>query len=634
MSIIRKAIAAIGEGMEFVLSDETRDRYGDVIVAAGWDLRWFKKNPVALFGHSSGFPIGRWEDVRVEGTKLVGRLRFAEEGTSPRIDELRRLVEQGILRAVSVGFRPIEDEAIDPKNPWDGRRYLKSELLETSLVSVPANPAALAIAKGMQISDDTLAIAFGEDALGGDGIRRRGSSGEHAKSTPVRKGRTTMKTISQRVEDAQEALNQARDALTEHVAEDDYDVDAEVALSEAVKAAEDKLASLKRAESALAAKTADPARHPAPAVRKPLGQQEKEPRPADLIIRSAVCHLVAKVQGKGLDQVLHERYPDHEATHIVTKADMTIGTTTTSGWASQLVETATADFMELLSPMSVYPRLAARSGRLAFGPNSGAIKVPFESSSPSVSGSFVLEGAPIPVRRIGVDSTTLTPHKMGVISTFSRELAKYSNPQIESLLRRRILRDTAITIDTLLFDTTAGSATRPAGLLNGVSAITASSEGGYQAILDDIAALAAPFDAANAGRDLVLVMNPAQARKLRMQPGPDGTFGWAGTIMDEFAVMSSTSITSGTVIMLDAADFLTAAGDTPEFDVSESAVLHMEDTTPLEIVSGTGPTTADPVRSMFQTATMALRMLLDITWSMPRSGMIQYTTSVTWGDVI
>jgi HK97 family phage major capsid protein len=487
----------------------------------------------------------------------------------------------------------------------------------------------------MKISDDTLAIAFGEDALGGDGIRRRGTSGEHATIPPVRKGRTTMKTISQRVEDAQEALNQARDALTEHVSEDDYDVDAEVALSEAVKAAEDKLASLKRAEAALAAKTADAPRHPAPAARKPLLAKDNAPsRPADLLIRSAVCHLVAKIQGKTLEQVLEARYPDHEETHVVTKADMTIGTTTTSGWASQLVETATADFMELLSPMSVYPRLAARSGRLNFGPNSGAIKVPFESSSPSVSGSFVLEGAPIPVRRIGVDSTTLTPHKMGVISTFSRELAKYSNPQIESLLRRRILRDTAITIDTLLFDTTAGSATRPAGLLNGVSAITASSEGGYQAILDDIAALAAPFDAANAGRDLVLVMNPAQARRLRMQPGPDGTFGWAGTIMDEFAVMSSTSITAGTVIMLDAADFLTAAGDTPEFDVSESAVLHMEDTTPLEIVSGTGPTTADPVRSMFQTATMALRMLLDITWAMPRTGMIQYTTGVTWGDVV
>jgi hypothetical protein len=41
----------------------------------------------------------------------------------------------------------------------------------------------------------------------------------------------------------------------------------------------------------------------------------------------------------------------------------------------------------------------------------------------------------------------------------------------------------------------------------------------------------------------------------------------------------------------------------------------MEDTTPLEIVSGTGPTTADPVRSLWQTASVGVRMLMDVSWS-------------------
>ncbi|MBU0367985.1 hypothetical protein, partial [Acinetobacter baumannii] len=59
MSIIRKVeTAEVSDDLTFVLSDATVDRYGDVIEAEGWDLRWFKRNPIALFGHSGDFPIG------------------------------------------------------------------------------------------------------------------------------------------------------------------------------------------------------------------------------------------------------------------------------------------------------------------------------------------------------------------------------------------------------------------------------------------------------------------------------------------------------------------------------------------------------------------------------------------------
>ena len=53
-------------------------------------------------------------------------------------------------------------------------------------------------------------------------------------------------------------------------------------------------------------------------------------------------------------------------------------------------------------------------------------------------------------------------------------------------------------------------------------------------------------------------------------------------------------------------------------------------TTPLEIVSGTGPTTADPVRSFFQTATIGVRMRMDVSWKMRRSGMVQWIDGTSW----
>lgn len=128
----------------FVMSDESVDRVGDVIRAKGWDLEDFQKNPVALWGHDHAKPIGVWENVAVVGKKLIGNLRLAKKGTSPEIDTIRSLVEQRILKSVSVGFQPLEAVALKNKS---GFEYLSQKLHECSLVSVPANANALAIAK-------------------------------------------------------------------------------------------------------------------------------------------------------------------------------------------------------------------------------------------------------------------------------------------------------------------------------------------------------------------------------------------------------------------------------------------------------------------------------------------------------
>src|SRR4249920_1869365 len=60
-TVIRKTTAAkVGEDKEFILSDATVDRYGDIVSADGWILENFMKNPIALFNHNSDFPVGKW----------------------------------------------------------------------------------------------------------------------------------------------------------------------------------------------------------------------------------------------------------------------------------------------------------------------------------------------------------------------------------------------------------------------------------------------------------------------------------------------------------------------------------------------------------------------------------------------
>lgn len=179
MKTIFKVHAERLNGMGFVLSDETPDRMGDVINADGWQLDNFKKNPIALFGHQSSFPLGNWKNVHVEKSKLVGELAFAPEGTSPRIDEVRRLVEADVLKAVSVGFRSLDEKSIDPKNPWGGTQFLKSELVEASLVAVPANPNALAISKSLNISPDVQKLVFAEHGIKRQVTKRQVEEGDY-----------------------------------------------------------------------------------------------------------------------------------------------------------------------------------------------------------------------------------------------------------------------------------------------------------------------------------------------------------------------------------------------------------------------------------------------------------------------
>lgn len=627
----RSERVAGGEGVDFILSDGTLDRHGTRINPAGWDLAHFKNNPIALFGHSNSFPIGTWANVRIEGGKLLGRFVRAAQGTSARVDEIASMVEQGILRAVSVGFNVIQEGA-----GKTGYHYDRQELLECSVVSVGSNPNALAMARSLNISDETLTLAFGEHAEAG---RDGATAGKHAANQPAPETRAreaarsqpkaphTMKTLSQRIEDAQADLVAKRDRLVELNGADALDLDAIEALNADIEVAERTISALKTSEARIGINAATRA---APNVgRRPLGTPARDVSGFDLLVRAAVVRGVSHFGNKPVQQVLEERYPGHEATAIMTRADQTIGTTGVSGWASEIVQTAYADFLQALMPFSIYPALRDRGIGLSFDGN-GTVSIPSRTAG-GAGGGFVAEGSPIRVGRITTAATTLTCKKMGVIVPFSRELAKRSTPAIEALVRRAILEDTAAVLDPILLDATAVSSTRPAGLLNGVSAVATGYGGGdYQAVVEDFKALLAPFYTANAADGITVIIHPSQALALSMMPGPDGTFGWSAPLLQRLNFVESTSATAGRLIAMRNSDFATAMGDAPEFDVSEQATVHMEDTAPLEIVSGTGPTTADPVRSFFQTATIGVRMLMDVSWTMRRTGMVQWINGTSW----
>jgi len=648
-------------GMEFILSDETVDRMGDIIKASGWDFANFQKNPIALFNHDSDFPIGKWSNIRIERTTLRGSLELAPEGTSDRIDEIRRLINAGILKAVSVGFRALDSEPrVDADDRYLGYTFTRQELVETSLVSVPANPNALAVAKSLRISPATLSLVFAEP---GARMRAkgRGPIGRHAE-TRSQNGKGATMSLSQRITDQRNRLNADRDQLQAHLSRvDDSNVsDADLTVTNELNAriaqGERSLASLLESEARLATNGAPPRnddgsllelRMPThrvnPPSARPFTVPARKVEPIDYVWRSLTC-LVKHYRGHGarsMDTILKETYGEDEGTrtimNVITRAASTEATMTGTGWAAELVAVVMGEFYKALIPMAVFPKLAAKGSSFTFG-RFGIINLPMRSTTPTVAGSFVGEGAPIPVRQGQFVTQQMTPKKMAVITTFTREIAEHSTPAIEGILRDAVLEDTSVAIDTVLLDANPKDAIRPAGILNGITGLTPTAGGGFTALLGDIKQLTNALIVATRGnfRQPAWIMSPALSIAIALTPT---TGAQALPFREEVSrgfligipIIESTTVTAGTLILIDGADFSSVTGDDPRFEVSDQAVLHMEDTTPLAIgTPGTPPTVAAPARSLWQTDTIGLRMILPMNWTMRRPLSVAFVSGVTW----
>ena len=168
----------------------------------------------------------------------------------------------------------------------------------------------------------------------------------------------------------------------------------------------------------------------------------KKIEPVDYMLRSAIITGLAHHQRKSLEQVLHERYGNDEATGIVLRAAVDPAKTTVVGWAAELVQTVTDGFLNTLFPISVYARLRSMSVALSFD-RAGIIKIPARSATPQINGDFVGEGAPIPVRRLGLHLDPADAEKGRRSHRVHRGDGGHSTPQIEGLLREAISEDTA-----------------------------------------------------------------------------------------------------------------------------------------------------------------------------------------------
>lgn len=304
---------------------------------------------------------------------------------------------------------------------------------------------------------------------------------------------------------------------------------------------------------------------------------------------------------------------DPVTANLLTRAAVAPGTTTTSGWASEIAPIAFGSFLVGLGPLSAAAQIIGQglSVRLA-GENS--------FSAPQRSGAratlpWVEEGEPIPVHEFLLNSVSVgPPRKFATIVAFAAELARRSDA--ESVFTTMLREEASQTLDAAYFSTTAGSDSAHVGLLNGVASIAGYAGGDDEAIKTDFAALAGAVAADGSGR-VIYVMAPARAARLPII---------APEIASRLEILPSLAVGANVVIAVDPLSLVHAFDDAPEIMASREAVIHMSDDP--DPISDSG--TAAPVRSLWQTDAVALRVIGDVAFAKRRSGAVAWVDAATW----
>lgn len=149
----------------FSISSEAVDRMGDTIAVDGWKLDAYRKNPVVLWAHdSSSLPVAKSPRVWIEDKRLKAEAEFTPAGLLRFNDAVFDMIKGGFLSATSVGFAPHKYAFADDPARKYGIDFIEQELLEFSIVPVPANAEALIEGKAAGI-DVAAILDWSEAAL-------------------------------------------------------------------------------------------------------------------------------------------------------------------------------------------------------------------------------------------------------------------------------------------------------------------------------------------------------------------------------------------------------------------------------------------------------------------------------------
>ena len=311
----------------------------------------------------------------------------------------------------------------------------------------------------------------------------------------------------------------------------------------------------------------------------------------------------------------------------------------TTETAAGLVRELWADFLDLLRDESIFPSVPAY--RFDFDANGAKVQLPRGEGRGNLAGQWTSQTGAIPVASSEIGLVDLEPRRLKIISVFSKELATRSVPEIAEIVRRQIIEDTAEVVDSSLLDSNARTGARPAGLGDATEAGAANSVAATSVtdptdlaelmpkMLADLRALKTRLVAVRAHKRGVWIAHPnlwERLADLRDQTGKLYFVELESNAFRRFPIMQSANCPEHKLVFI--ADNALAIGQgVPRIDASEDATLHMH-SAPNEDLSG-----AAPLRSLFQTETMGIRLSLPLDWRILRPGAVQTLSDLdNWGS--
>ena len=684
-----KTVDAEQRRISGIATTPTPDRMGDIVEPLGIEF----KNPMPLlWQHDARKPVGevRFKKPTEDGIEFDARITDPAKAESPalkdRLQEAWDSVKLGLVRGVSIGFIPMEFNFMKD----GGLRIEKSEVMELSLVTIPANAEATI----MQIKSADLRAALGtpvrlvnyskttvEDhvrkalaeeekilnhTVASDRIDSNIAPATREKiNAPVaQKEKAMPRTVAERISafEAKRAANVARmaaimdeadDKTLEDSAKEEFDT-----LQTENKEVDDNLIRLRTVE--LQNKQAAVPVVPADEERKirfpglrtstaPISVKPNVPKGTGFT-RLAMAMAAGKgsrfesiaICKQNMNSYGWDNTPEvlQVLEHNVSIADMLMqravqqpGTTTDSTWAAPLVtyNVLASEFIELLRPATIIGNIP-NLRRVPFN-----IQMPATTSGTSVG--WVGEGAPKPVSAMAFTTVTLRWAKAAGIVVLTDELVRFSNPSAEAVVRADLIAAMAQFLDRQFIDPAVAEVTNvsPASITNGVAAVTPTGTN-EAAFRTDVKTLLNTFltnNLSTAGG--VWIMTQQQALALSLMINALGQLSFptitptGGTLLG-YPVVASENIPSTTGSPTEGYPIIFAVA--PEIMLADDGQVTIDASNQasiqMESTPDSPPTGSTLFQSLWQANMTALRAERYINWKKRRSTSVGYIQSAKY----
>lgn len=630
-----------------VASTLTPDRDQDIVVPSG---AVFKLPLPLLWEHDRYDPVGEVVKAEIKDDQILVTCRLpkieAPSQLAARLDEAWERIKSGLVKGLSVGFRPREYSFLDES---DGIKFTEWEWYELSLVSIPANAEATI----QTIKSIAKQAASGKQQK--QQTKTKPLSGVKSVSiTEPNKGNSmTYQEMIKRLQATLAEKQAEREAIQKAVSDEGRTKFAEEreafdTLSDEIKALQlevNDYQKLEKENMKAAKPVAGPEGAQVPEQSNQYSGIAVKAAPEKLekgiaFARFAAAMGAAKGQLNTAESIAKARFPDDKRLHHIMKTAVAAGTTQDPEWAGNLVEynEISSDFVEFLRPRTIVGRFGTE-GIPAL--RSLPFNVHIKGQSSGGTAGWVGEGKAKPVTKSGYSDTYLGFTKIAAISVASDELLRFSNPSAERLIRDDLAAAVIEQMDQSFIgiSSVAIANVKPASITSSIGATYPTGTTSPEA---DIAALWAAADSGNLDlTSAVYITTPAIARLLTgMSTMADNkrfpNMTPRGGSIDGIPVLVSNYVDTGAFVLAFAGEIWLADDGIVTLDASREASILM-DSAPQTAIDAAMDSGADvdalqaaQLVSMYQTNQVALRAERYVNWALRRTGVVSGVTATNW----